>query len=157
MSFGKFFWTGYSERNRTINEWKGCKMCYPEKKMFRLSSHFKRMNRVSNLGAQIKLLHNLNLQGLVFKILWGSFHVLGSYKTMDKQTAEPAEPPEPIYFFLKEEQWVEYKVCFRIRIWIFRGWSSKFCEDHSMFSGVTKLWISRPRNLRNLQSPYIFF
>ena len=37
---------------------------------------------------------------------------------MDQQAAEPAEPPEPIYiyiymFFLKEEQWVDYKGCFR--------------------------------------------
>ena len=32
---------------------------------------------------------------------------------MDQQAAEPAKPPEPIHFFLKEEQWVEYKVCFR--------------------------------------------
>ena len=97
-----FFLTDYSERNRTINDWKGCKliMCYPEKTIFRLSSHFKWMNRVSNLTAQIKLLHNLNLEWLVSKILWGFFHIS---------------------------------------------------------LGVTKLWISRKRNLRNLQSPYIFF
>ena len=96
-----FFLTDYSERNRSINEWKGCKliMCYPEKTIFRLSSHFKWMNRVSNLTAQIKLLHNLNLEGLVSKILWGFFHILGSYKTMDQQETEPAEPPEPVYFF----------------------------------------------------------
>ena len=98
-----FFLTDYSERNRTINEWKGCKliMCYPEKTIFRLSSHFKWMNRVSNLTAQIKLLHNLNLEWLGSKILWGFFHILGSYKTMDQQETEPAEPPEPVYFFFK--------------------------------------------------------
>ena len=34
---------------------------------------------------------------------------------MDQQAAEPAEPQEPIYIyiFFKEEQWVDYKVCFR--------------------------------------------
>ena len=31
---------------------------------------------------------------------------------MAQQEAEPAEPPEPVYFFLKEEECVECEVCF---------------------------------------------
>ena len=40
-------------------------------------------------------------------------YILGSYKTMAQQVTEPAEPPEPVYFFfLKEEECVEGEVCF---------------------------------------------
>ena len=37
-------------------------------------------------------------------------YILGSYKTMDQQETER---PEPVYFFLKEEECVEGEVCFR--------------------------------------------
>ena len=115
----KFFLTDYSERNRTINEWKGCKliMCYQEKTIFRLSSHFKRMNRVSNLTAQIKLLHNLNLEWLVSKILWGFFHIsLGVTKlwiSRKRNLRNLRNLQSPYIFFLKEEECAECEVCFR--------------------------------------------
>lgn len=35
-----------------------------------------RIHRFSNLTAQIKILRNLNPEGLVFKTVWGSFDIL---------------------------------------------------------------------------------
>lgn len=37
---------------------------------------FERINRISNLTAQMKLLHNLSPGGLVFKTVWGFFDTL---------------------------------------------------------------------------------
>ena len=110
----KNFFNGLFGAQPNCKWMKRCKliMCYPEKTIFHVGSHFKWMNRVSNLTAQIKLLHNLNLECLVSKILWGFFHILGNYKTMDQQEAEPAEPPEPVYFFSKKRSVLSVKFDF---------------------------------------------
>ena len=75
MSFEELFYSGYSECNQTIKRWK--KYTIHERKMFhfRLQQFetndvfFKRINQVSSLTAQIKRLHDLNLEGLLSKNL----------------------------------------------------------------------------------------
>ena len=77
--------------------------------------------------------------------------------------------PEKIVFRFSSKQFKTDDGCFFNQInqvsiltaWIktsaqFESWwlVSKICEDFSIFLGVTKLWISRPWNLRN---PHILF
>ena len=51
---------------------------------------FKRRNRVSNLTAQKNFCTIWILVGL--QNFWWNFHILGCYKAMDQQAAEPVEP-----------------------------------------------------------------
>ena len=86
-------------------------MCYPEKTIFHLSSHFKWMNRVSNLTAQTSAQFESWVVGLqnfvrIFPYSWE----LQNYGSAGSGTCGTSRAR---IFFLKKEECVECEVWFR--------------------------------------------